>query len=203
MPFPPNLLTDDESIIREFRPHWRLLFIPLLWVIAAIAAIALVHQLIPPDDTTIDLITTAVIVLALIPLAVSPLVTWWFTSYVLTTERLIQRSGVVARKGIDLPLENVTNVLFEQNVVERLLRSGDLLIESAGESGQSRFSDIPEPEEFQALLNRTREARAGAVSGSAPKDATAKLQTLADLHRDGVLTDEEFAEKKQKLLDEI
>lgn len=203
MPFPRNLLTDDETVVREFRPHWRLLFIPVLWVIAAIIAIVLVYQVIPPDDSTIDLITSLVIVAALIPLTVTPLIKWWFTLYVLTSERLIQRSGVVARQGIELPLENITNVLFQQNVIERLLRSGDLLIESAGESGQSRFSDIPDPEEFQSLLYRTREQRTGTGRVAAPADAATQLQKLAELHRDGVLTDEEFAAKKQALLDDI
>ena len=203
MAFPRNLLTDDEDVVREFRPHWRLLFIPVLWVIAAIAAIVLVYRVIPPDDSTIDLVTSLVIVAALIPLTVTPLVKWWFTSYVLTTERLIQRSGVLARQGIELPLENITNVLFEQNILERMLRSGDLLIESAGESGQSHFGDIPDPEQFQALLYKTREARGSSTAVAAASDATAQLQRLAELHRDGVLTDEEFEAKKQSLLDEI
>lgn len=203
MAFPRNLLSDDESIVREFRPHWRLLFIPVLWVIAAIVAIVLVYRVIPPDDATVDLITSLVIVAALIPLTITPLVKWWFTSYVLTTERLIQRSGVLARQGIELPLENITNVLFEQNILERMLRSGDLLIESAGESGQSLFGDIPDPEQFQALLYKTREADAAMKATAPATDATAQLQRLAELHRDGVLSDEEFAEKKQALLDEI
>ncbi len=34
-------------------------------------------------------------------------------------------------------------------------------------------------------------------------DVTAQLDRLAKLHRDGVLTDAEFQEKKQRLLDQI
>lgn len=203
MAFPENLLTEGEVIVREFRPHWRLLFIPVLWVIAAIIAIVLVYGVIPPDDSMIDLITSLVIVAALIPLTVTPLVKWWFTAYVLTTHRLIQRSGVVARQGIELSLEDITNILFEQNVIERLLRSGDLLIESAGESGQSLFGDIPEPEEFKTLLNNTRRERESQIGTPAVIDPTAQLQSLAELHKQGLLTDEEFNAKKKQLLDEI
>jgi uncharacterized membrane protein YdbT with pleckstrin-like domain len=213
MAFPRKLLTEDEEIVREFRPHWRMLAIPVLWVVAAIVAIVLVYQWIPPADGTVDLITSLVIVAALIPLAVGPFINWWFTAYVLTNERLITRSGVIARQGVEIPLENINNVLFSQNVVERVLKSGDLLIESAGESGQSRFSDIPDPEEFQALLYRTRElhtdrkgARGAALSqDQVPQrpDPTEQLERLARLHREGVLTDEEFAQKKQALLDQM
>ncbi len=212
MAYPRKLLTEDEEIIREFRPHWRMLAIPVLWVVAAIVAIVLIYQWIPPDDSTVDLITSLVVVAALIPLSVMPVVNWWFTAYVLTNERLITRSGVIARAGIEIPLENINNVIFNQNVLERILKSGDLLIESAGESGQSHFADIPDPEEFQSLLYRTRELRSGKAgsAGAGPASVPAaqadpmeQLERLARLHRDGVLTDEEFAQKKQALLDQM
>ncbi len=130
---------------------------------------------------------------------------WWFTWYILTSERLVTRRGVIARQGTEIPLENINDIKFSQTVLERVLKSGDLLIESAGEMGQSRFSDIPEPEEFQSLLYQVREQRASQLAGAGPHptDATAKLERLAALHREGALTDEEFEEKKQKLLDEI
>jgi hypothetical protein len=44
-------------------------------------------------------------------------------------------------------------------------------------------------------------AAAPAAPAAAPaKDVTAELQKLADLHKSGVLTDEEFAAAKKKLL---
>lgn len=209
MSYPRKLLTENEEIIREFRPHWRMLFIPVLWVLAGIAAIVLIYNVIPPEDGMIDLIASLIVVAALIPLAVKPFIDWWFTAYVLTNERLITRAGVIARAGIEIPLENINNVLFSQNVIERLLKSGDLLIESAGESGQSRFADIPDPEGFQSLLYRTRElhtsaaARPPAPATAAPPDAIDRLARLDELYRSGAITEAEFAEKKRKLLDEI
>jgi len=211
MAYSEKLLTDGEKVISEFRPHWRLLFIPAFWLVAGIVAIVLANTTIPPDDTTIDMVTSVVILVALIPLVIAPLVKWWFTAYILTNERLITRSGVIARSGVEIPLENIANVLFHQNVVERILGSGDLLIESAGESGQSRFNDIPKPDEFQALLYRIREDRTkdlaqNAVSGipaAAMPDATERLERLARLHRDGVITEAEYTQKRQQLLDEI
>ncbi len=210
MSFPENILTADETIVRQFRPHWRMLAIPVLWVVAAIVAIVLVYQVLPPEDGTIDLITTGVIVLALIPLTITPLIKWWFTAYVLTSERLITRTGVIARSGIEIPLENINNVLFNQNIIERILKSGDLLIESAGESGQSEFSNIPNPEEFQSVLYRTREEQArntaaeeSAIAADFTRDPTEQLERAAQLHRDGVLSDEEFEAMKRSILGDI
>jgi len=126
---------------------------------------------------------------------------WWFTHYVITNERVIVRRGFIARQGKEIPLEVINDVAFAQTMIERILRSGDLLIESAGEQGQSRFSDIPDPEAVQSMIYRLREARTLNLQGKA--SAAEQLDLLAKLHREGVLTDEELAEKKQKLLGDI
>ena len=206
MTFSERNLTEGEHIITKFRPHWRLLFVPVGWVLLGLVAIWVVYAVIPWENTTFQLVAMGLILIALIPLTLSPLITWWFTTYILTNARLVTRSGMIARHGVEIPLENINNVLFHQGPIERILKSGDLLVESAGESGQSRFRSIPQPEEFQTLLYKTREARAHELARStavvAP-DVTAQLDQLARLHRDGVLTDAEFQEKKQKLLDQI
>lgn len=208
MAFPDNILTEDETVVRQFRPHWRMLAIPVLWLIAGIAAIVVIFQVIGAEGW-VALALVGAVVLALIPLVGSPLIKWWFTAYVLTSERLITRTGMIARSGIELPLENINNVIFSQSVIERMLKSGDLVIESAGESGQSRFSDIPDPERFQSLLYRTREEQARksaaeetAISAEFTKDPTEQLERAARLRDEGVLSEDEFQAMKQKILGE-
>jgi len=61
---------------------------------------------------------------------------WINTNFVLTTDRLIFKQGIVAKKGIEIPLERINTVFFHQTVFERMLRAGDLSIESGGESGK-------------------------------------------------------------------
>ena len=207
MAFPDNILTEDETVVAQFRPHWRMLAIPVLWVIGAIVAIYMIYEVFPIDNRTAETVLVVGVVMALIPLVVVPIFKWWFTIYVLTTERLITRTGVIARSGIELPLENINNVLFNQNILERLLQSGDLLIESAGESGQSRFSDIPHPEEFQSLLYRTREEQGrktateeSVIAADITRDPTEQLERAVRLRKEGVLTDEEFAAMKRSIL---
>jgi uncharacterized membrane protein YdbT with pleckstrin-like domain len=145
------------------------------------------------------------VVAAALYLIVRPVVDWLVTYYVLTTERLITRKGLIARSGVEIPLERITNVNFSQSVIERMLRAGDLTVESAGETGRSEFANIPRPDDFQSLLYKTREARTLAVEGgTAPRlDATEQLRRLKELHDDGILTDEEYAEKRSKLIGDI
>jgi uncharacterized membrane protein YdbT with pleckstrin-like domain len=120
---------------------------------------------------------------------------------------LITRTGMIARSGIELPLQNINNVLFNQSIVERVLKSGDLLIESAGESGQSEFTNIPNPEEFQSLLYRTREqqgrntaAEESAIAADITRDPTEQLERAARLREQGVLSEEEFEAMKRSIL---
>ena len=52
----------------------------------------------------------------------------------------------------------------------------------------------------QAKQQGAAEAQAAAPASAPAKDVTAELQKLADLHKSGVLTDEEFTAAKKKLL---
>jgi len=158
MSYPRRLLTEGEEVIREFRPHWRLLVFPFFWALLFIAVIVLTWRVVPDVDA-FDWGVTALAIVAFLKMGFYPFISWWFTHYVLTSERLIRRSGVLARKGKEIPLENINDLAFSQNILERVLRSGDLLIESAGEQGQQRFGDIPDPEMFQSLVYKVREKR--------------------------------------------
>ena len=203
MAYPQRLLTDDEEVVREFHPHWRVLLMAAMWVAVGLALV-IVGAL--AWDGTATWVATGIGALVVLVFAVPRVVAWRFRLYVLTTERIVVRDGVISRGGTEIPLESINNVLFNQTVVERLLGYGDVLIESAGSQGQSRLTDIPDPEAFQSEVYRAREARSIHLQGSgaaAPRDAVAQLESLAALHRDGVLTDEEFAEKKARLLGQI
>ncbi len=199
MKYPESLLSEGEEILHSFRPHWKSLVVPALWTVFVIVGLALVPRL--PDETWLRAAVLAILLVGWFVVAVVPTFRWWLTQFVLTNERLVLRKGVIARSGVEIPLEVINDVIFSQTVFERMLGFGDLIIESAGEMGQSRFSNIPNPDAFQAELYRAREDRARQLStAETPSDT---LATLARLHADGVLTDEEFAAKKAKLLDEI
>lgn len=206
MGYPERLLSEGESIVRQFRPHWRMLALPAGWTVLFGAVIVLAWVLMPDSPEWLGIVSwviTGAALIAWIRLALYPFISWWFTWYVLTSERLISRSGIFARKGLEIPLERINDVQFSQNILERMLRSGDLLVESAGELGQSRFSDIPAPEQFQSLLYSIREDRAKVLSGTAAApSAVGDLERLARLFKDGLVTQDEYEAQKRKLLGE-
>lgn len=208
MAYPVRLLTDDEEILREFHAHWRVLLPPigvalvLLVVAGVIGALAGTTML---GSFTLASVLWVLAIVVSIVAAIQPVIRWWFTRYVLTTERIIVRRGVVSRSGVEIPLENVNNVHFSQRVVERMLGYGDVLLESAGATGQSRLTNIPEPERFQSQIYAAREARMLTLESGgrvdSPRDVAAQLQTLSDLHDAGKLSDDDFERQKRRLLD--
>lgn len=208
MPWPEDALSDGETIVTSFRPHWKLLFIPMLWFLAGLILLGIAISLDWISGAFLWVILLGVVIAALW-LVVRPLVDWYTTRYVLTDERLITRTGLVAKSGIEIPLERITNVNFSQSVFERMLGAGDLLIESAGSTGQSEFKNIPHPDTFQTVLYKTREQRSielsgsGASTGEFKPHAADSIQKIADLRDQGLITEEEYEEKRKKLLDEI
>lgn len=199
MGYPTKLLSEDEVIVSEFRPHWsRLLKEGLLVLLGVVLMVILAIM----DVTPWIIIAVLVLTLALIA---GGLIDWLFTLHVVTNERLIFREGFVAKRGKEIPLEVINDVAFSQTMYERLFGTGDLLIESAGTHGQSRYSDIPDPEQVQSLIYRVREDRMREIEeprGSGPESRASQLATLSRLHDEGKLTDEEFQTEKAKLLGE-
>jgi uncharacterized membrane protein YdbT with pleckstrin-like domain len=129
---------------------------------------------------------------------------WLTTNFVITSNRLIFRQGVIGKSGVEIPLERVNNVNFSQSMFERILGAGDLLIESGGEDGQQRFTDIRHPAQVQNLIHAQMEGhyqrRAGYTAPTAGADVSEQLQRLEGMLQRGTLTQEEFDSQKAKLL---
>lgn len=202
MGYPERLLSDDEVIESQFRPHWSGILREGLIVLVGIAVtVALLLFL---DLEYWVYVALWVLVAVLI---VRGLVRWLTTLHVVTNERLIYRAGFIAKHGTEIPLEVIQNVAFNQTLFERVFGTGDLMIESAGTHGQTRYRDIPNPEAVQSLIYRSREVRMmsverGGVSPSAPTEesAVSQLERLSKLHDEGKLSDAEFEAQKAKLL---
>ena len=155
MPYPDKLLADDEEVVRHLHPHWMTVFWPTVWFLVIVGAASFGAAVIPVGRQQ-GLLRLAVVVGALLLLVfvvVGPLLRWRTTHYVITTHRLLFREGVLARHGRDIALSRITDVSYRQTLWERLIRSGTLTIESAGETGTTVLSKIPDSEGVQQLLN--------------------------------------------------
>ncbi|HUF32743.1 MAG TPA: PH domain-containing protein [Acidimicrobiales bacterium] len=198
MAFPRKLLHDDEQVAADLRPHWWSLAGPTATLVLALVALVALSANRAPDWATVGAGAVTVVALAWF---VGRYARWATTSFVVTTDRLISREGVLAKRGIEIPLERVNTVFFDQSLFERVLRYGDLVIESAGEGGRQHFTDIPRPSAIQNEIYRRIEDNQRRLSGGhRPGSVAEELDRLDGLRRRGVLTEEEFSVQKARLL---
>jgi uncharacterized membrane protein YdbT with pleckstrin-like domain len=143
----------DEVLVLDLHPHWWRFVKPSLVLLAALAAIAYNNEI--PNVFLKDLaliIAQAITVLAVLNLAAQAL-KWYRTHFVLTSQRVIFQSGVIARTRVEISLHKINLINFHQSVFERLINAGDIVIESGAEDGVETFNDVPDPQQVQALIH--------------------------------------------------
>jgi uncharacterized membrane protein YdbT with pleckstrin-like domain len=210
MTFPTRLLIQGEELVLDLRPHPVALAFPaFLTVVGFVAATWLTTV----TDINAWLWWGAYLVLLLL-YVLPKFLNWWTSVFAVTSDRVIHRFGWISKSSMEIPLEAINDVRFEQGVVDRMVGAGSLLISSASTTGTNRFDDIRHPEEVQKTIYHQGEMNkqrmyqgrsdvapsATPVSPAASPSTTTELERLAKLRADGVLTEEEFQAQKAKIL---
>jgi uncharacterized membrane protein YdbT with pleckstrin-like domain len=157
---PEKLLGEGENVEMAMRPHWKELVGPVLLLLVLAPVTTYVVTIVPESGAQgwLRLALAVVAALVLVRWALWPFLRWLTTSYVVTDRRLITRRGIIARHGRDMPLSRINDVTFNHSgILERVLRCGTLVVESAGERGQLVLSDVPNVEEVQRDVYRLAE----------------------------------------------
>ena len=216
MAFPRKLLNDGEELVLDLRPHWIYLAPSLSsLIVAVIVGIIVITQ----GWTNWVAVPVGVIVLVILMWFGVRYAKWATTNFVLTHDRVVSRRGVLAKSGMEIPLERINTVTFNQGIFERIVGAGDIGIESASQGGRETFSDIRRPAQVQREIYVQMEANNGrdydrmaqATSNSMKREGLTggvgaqlsvpeQLEKLDELRRNGVLTEAEFAAEKSRLL---
>lgn len=157
MAYPEGLLSSGEKIVAHRHPHFKMLIVPFLIGAVTLAAgiwlAVLARDATPPWDM-VSLIAIGVVgLIVLVWFVLSPLVRWRTTHFVVTTDRVIAREGVLKRTGIDIPMSRINSVRFEHDLLDRIFGCGTLVIESASDQ-PLQFDDIPGVEKIHTLIYR-------------------------------------------------
>lgn len=213
MPYPQDAIAPHEELVLNLHPHW--------WFIAKSGALVVLAMVLGVYVAATDRpdalkMLFAVAVLASLVFFLVRFAKWITTHFVLTSDRIMSREGAISKRGVEIPLERINTVIFEQSIIERVLGLGDLVIESASTDGSQRFEDIRRPSDVQKeiyiqmernennkmdrmgqAMNRPDQAPAPQPAGPTIAD---QIQQLAQLRDAGHLTEMEFQTKKAELL---
>jgi uncharacterized membrane protein YdbT with pleckstrin-like domain len=214
VPYPRHLINEGETVALDLHPHWWyfskhiLTGIPLF--LALIGVIALQGS---GSDALKTVVGWGWAILALLWVAWLGVkyMQWQYTHFVVTDDRVIFRTGMLSKHGVEIPLERINNINFNQRIFERIIGAGDLEIESAGREGQSHFEDVRHPDGVQQEIYRQMELNAKKqASWSAPRmqpstgaSIPEQIEQLAALRDKGHITADEFESKKTALLERM
>ena len=157
MGYPDNVLAKDEHVVLHRHPHWGRMTLPALILIVATAAASFIAGYVntlnweAPAKKIVFLVIAAILLILIGWLSVWPFLNWWTTHFVITDRRVMFRQGLITRQGIDIPLARINSVEFRHGLVDRILRTGTLIIESASQD-PLEFQDIPQVERVHSLL---------------------------------------------------
>ncbi|GCD92294.1 PH domain-containing protein [Nocardioides sp. LS1] len=147
-----KLLNDGESVVISTRTHPKALLAPLLWLVLILAVVVFANVKI--DNDVAGYVAWGIGAVLVVWLVLPPVIRWLSASYTITNRRLITRTGVLVRKGHDIPLSRISDVAYELGLVDRMLGCGTLVISDASTNGRVSLPDIPHVEETQRRLNQ-------------------------------------------------
>lgn len=215
MAYPSENLHPNEKLVLDLHPHWWF-FTPALASLVGAIVVGLI-VFVNVDNDAVRLLTAVVILVMLVWFG-ARYVQWTTTDLVLTSDRLIWRTGVVAKRGIEIPLDRINTIFFNQKIWERLIGVGDLTVESASATGAQNFDNMKHPSRIQneiyiqkeeaedARFQRRQQSHDhGTEPGAAGGDSSAlgQIERLAALRDSGAISDEDYEAKKRELLDRM
>ena len=202
-----SLLGDREKIIMVAHQHWFILMssivLEIIIILIIIALTIAAGAYLPEFALLIGAIGT---ILLLLPLStmVRDIMGWMNRQFIITNRRVIQISGILNKNVTDSSLVKVTDVKMDQSAMGRLFDYGDIEILTASELGANLFRRIDEPIHFKtAMLNAKERIEQGEEAFKPDEGLPGLIASLDQLHQMGILSDEEFSQKKADLLARI
>jgi len=195
-----QLQAGEEILYRAVPSKIALVPIALLALVIAIVTIFLSSQ---PDLQGV-LFVGGPFVLIAIGVIVGKLIVFSTYEYVLTNRRVIKQTGLLSKNSTSAQLEKLNNVDHRQSLLGRIFGYGDVEIDTASETGMTHFKSISDPLAFKTEILSATEVYRATRSGHAPQVTGAeKIRQLKALLDDGLISQEEFEEKRKKLLAEM
>ncbi len=195
-------LSEGESVLHQSRLHWIGLLREILVTLLALAVLLFFLLAWQPATWLYWVLLGAWAITCF-----RGVTNWLTTEVVITDRRILYRRGLLSKAGWELPVDRILDVAFSQSLLQRLVGSGDLLVESAAGDDRNALRNVPDPEGVKQKINEAREAledrRIDRVSGAGHGTSRAEqLELVTRLHQEGALTDDEYAAEKRRILSE-
>jgi len=156
MGFSTRGFSDDEDVDLHLHPHWFVFVRPTVIILVGLLLAWMAGRITVTSEWYETVLVYASLALAGLGALglIGRFLGWTTTHFVVTTHRVIYQKGFLGRRRLEIPLQRVNNVMFEQSFFERLVNSGDVIVESGGDDREVRFDNTRDPEQVQARIQR-------------------------------------------------
>lgn len=150
-----------ERAIARVRPHARALTWPAIALIVVVGVGT--YGALAFDELWQSLLVLAGAIAALVVLWVLPLLRWLSTQYLITTRRVVLRSGLFVRTRHEVLVSRSYDVTVRQSGLQAAFRSGDVLI-TTGADRPVVLRDVPGADLVQRVLGEVMETSTTSIA---------------------------------------
>lgn len=201
-------LRAKEKVILTLRKHWFILIAPIFWTIILLLISLIGAQ---SEYGKFFLIGGGISVLWLIYKIIDRKNNIW----IVTNFRVIDEYGVFSINSKESPLDKINNVSYRHPLIGRIFSYGHVQIQTAAEMGSTLHKMVEKPkllkdtitkcqdEYRQGQIREQAENLARAVGGgkaTTKTDISEELTKLHNLKEKGIITEDEFNQRKAKIL---
>jgi len=198
-----EMLGDNEHILLRARKHWSVLFGNIaLEIVLILALIVAIFALLPLGAFPVAPLGFFLVLVPLVGM-VRDFLVWYNRQYIVTNRRVVQTSGVFSKDVVDSSLEKVNDVKMSQSFFGRLFDYGDIEILTASELGVNLFKRIGDPVKFKTAMLNAKEKLGfdeNQIHLQQADDIPSLIARLDELRKQGIVSEEEFQQKKAELL---
>jgi uncharacterized membrane protein YdbT with pleckstrin-like domain len=156
-------LHPGEEVVFEGHPSWRAL---LSFYIGGLAGAAIIGLIVALIATTVTGVLVGAALAALVLLY--GFVKRMSTTYMVSTQRLYIRRGILSKRVQQTRVDRVQNVNTDQSLRERLLRVGTVDFDTAGtDDSEFRFVGISSPAKVVIAVDKAQRDAAALERGGA------------------------------------
>lgn len=144
-------LNAGESVVFSTRTHPKAIAAPVL-IAVVVLVLAIVGSVYVDNKYGLWAIWV-VAALLIVWFTLWPVLAWFAATYTLTDRRVLTRTGIVTRRGHDIPLNRISDVSYEKGIIDRMLGCGTLVISDASREGRVALPDVPQVEQRQLQIS--------------------------------------------------
>lgn len=134
-------LNQGEQVVFTTRTHAKKILLPALVAIIVVVIASFLSMHTSGWLRTVIWIIAAVLI---VWFTIVPVLGWFANTYTVTNRRILTRTGVLTRRGHDIPLNRISDVSSEHGLLDRMLGCGTLVISDASTQGRVSLPDVPE-----------------------------------------------------------